>query len=74
MKYKHLPGHVGVNELSVGFLLLIEQFVLTLELGIMCTIANANLKYKKLPGYVGVNELPVKFVGIIEQFVLTLWV
>ena len=31
---KHLPGHVGVNELPVGFVGLIEQFVLTTELGI----------------------------------------
>ena len=34
MSTKQLPGHVGVSELPVGLLVIIEQFVLTMELDI----------------------------------------
>ena len=30
-KYKHLPGHAWVDQLSLGLVVIIEQFVFTIE-------------------------------------------
>ena len=63
---KNLPGHVGVSEVPVGCLALIEQFVFTTELGISFPLGN--WLHAQVSTTLGVSELPV---GFLEQFVLT---